>query len=263
MWTSVRGKGARMARGGATDTEAAVELSLLGGFGLWHEREPVPVAPAAQRLLAFLAVHRRPVLRTFAAASLWQDGTDRRACANLRSTLRRLPRPAGAPLVLADTSHVALPAEVRVDLWAAQAGMEPGGRRAPDPQLLEADLLPAWDEDWLLAERERHRLLRLHALERLCAEHREAGRFDDAVRAGLAAVVSEPLRESAHRALIEVHLAEGNHAEALRQYQTYRRSLRVELGLGPSPAIRSLVAHLLGRPADPPARPLREGVSRW
>ena len=228
----------------------SLELALLGGFGLRQGREPVGVAPAAQRLLAFLAVQRRPVLRTYAAATLWQDGTDRQACANLRSTLRRLPRPMGRALVAADASHVALPHGVRVDLWDAQSSIEPGGRRLPDPDLLQADLLPEWDEDWLLAERERHRLLRLHALERLCAEHRERGRFDEAVRAGLAAIVSEPLRESAHRALIEVHLAEGNHAEALRQYQTYRHRLREELGLSPSPVIRTLVGPLLGRPAD-------------
>ncbi|MDP9399167.1 MAG: bacterial transcriptional activator domain-containing protein, partial [Actinomycetota bacterium] len=69
--------------------------------------------------------------------------------------------------------------------------------------------------------------------------------------AGLAAVQSEPLRESAHRRVIEVHLAEGNLGEALRQYQTYRRLVADELGLPPSPAIRRLVAPLLGRPVDP------------
>jgi DNA-binding SARP family transcriptional activator len=47
-----------------------------------------------------------------------------------------------------------------------------------------------------------------------------------------------------------VHLAEGNAAEALRQYQTYRSLLADELGLGPSPALRRLVAPLLGRPVD-------------
>ncbi len=73
-----------------------------------------------------------------------------------------------------------------------------------------------------------------------------------AEREGLGAVRSEPLRDSAHRSVIEVHLAEGNHAEALRQYDGYRRLLADELGLPPSPAIRRLVAPLLGRPVDLP-----------
>jgi DNA-binding SARP family transcriptional activator len=77
--------------------------------------------------------------------------------------------------------------------------------------------------------------------------------MDAALAAGLAAVSCDPLRESAHRRLAQVHIAEGNFAEALRQYQTYRRLARTELGLPPSPQFRSLVGPLLGRPLDRPA----------
>jgi DNA-binding SARP family transcriptional activator len=175
--------------------------------------------------------------------------------------LRRLPKPDGVSLVTAGPTHVSLPPWVGVDLWEAQARLDarpadgdadPAGSQDAhlDPELLQADVLPEWLDDWLVTERERHRQLRLHALERLCGEHRDQGRYDLAIRAGLTAVAGEPLRESAHRALIEVHLAEGNHAEALRQYQGYRHRLREELGLAPSPVIRALVAPLLGRPAD-------------
>ncbi|MQA86310.1 MAG: hypothetical protein GEV03_17165 [Streptosporangiales bacterium] len=95
--------------------------------------------------------------------------------------------------------------------------------------------------------------VRLHALEALCAHHRASGRLDTALQAGLAAVACEPLRESAHRQLARVHLAEGNPSEALRQYDLYRRLLRTELGLAPSPKFRQLVAPLLGRPLDAPS----------
>lgn len=54
--------------------------------------------------------------------------------------------------------------------------------------------------------------------------------------------------------MITVHLAEGNAAEALRQYHVYRRMLALELGLPPSPSIRSLVGPLLGRPIERPSR---------
>jgi DNA-binding SARP family transcriptional activator len=43
---------------------------------------------------------------------------------------------------------------------------------------------------------------------------------------------------------MQVHLAEGNAGEALRQYDAFRRLLRSELGLPPSPAMRRLVAEL-------------------
>jgi DNA-binding SARP family transcriptional activator len=144
---------------------------------------------------------------------------------------------------------------------------------------LQHDLLPDWAEEWLVIEQESFRQKRLHALEQGAALLCRSGHFSDALEAGLGAVQSEPLRESAHRRVIEVHLAEGNQAEALRQYDGYRRLLADELGLRPSESIRRLVAPLLGRPADRPrsggrdnghapsprvqdAAPLRDGPRR-
>ena len=103
-------------------------------------------------------------------------------------------------------------------------------------------------------EQESFRQRRLHALERGADLLCRAGRYHDALTAGLGAVRSEPLRESAHRRVIQVHLAEDNHAEALRQYDHYRHLLARELGLAPSATMRGLVGPLLGRPIDLPRR---------
>jgi DNA-binding SARP family transcriptional activator len=64
------------------------------------------------------------------------------------------------------------------------------------------------------------------------------------MEAGLAAVRGEPLRESAHRAVINVHLAEGNRAQALGEYHRFRDRLERELGLAPSARMDELVAEL-------------------
>nr|WP_253945332.1 bacterial transcriptional activator domain-containing protein [Nocardioides sp. zg-DK7169] len=168
-----------------------------------------------------------------------------------------MPRPRARSLVLATATQVRLSDDLAVDLWEAEdlaralcadAGADPDALASL--HLLEADLLPHWQEDWLLVDQEAHRQRRLHALEHSSRALRETGRFDEALRAALGAVRSEPLRESAHRRVIEVHLAEANHAAALRQYDTYRRQLADELGLPPSSEIRRLVGPLLGRPVD-------------
>ncbi len=121
------------------------------------------------------------------------------------------------------------------------------------------ELLPDWYDDWVMFERERLRQLRLHALEILCRRLAAAGSFGPAVDAGLAAVLGEPLRESAQRVLIEAHLAEGNRSEAIRQYNSYRVRLYAELGLQPSPSLRRLVLEVEGDDAglavDAPAIP--------
>jgi DNA-binding SARP family transcriptional activator len=83
-------------------------------------------------------------------------------------------------------------------------------------------------------ERERFRQLRLHALESLCESLAAAGEYGAAVDAGMACIAAEPLRESAHRALIGVHIAAGNRNEALREYRLYCALMRNELGLRPS-----------------------------
>ena len=110
-----------------------------------------------------------------------------------------------------------------------------------DELMLAGDVLPDWYDDWIVIQRERFRQARLHALRlRRTLVHR--GRYESAIDVGLAAVAGEPLRESAHRAVILVHLAEGNRSEALRQYELCRRLLKEQLGLEPSPETERLRA---------------------
>lgn len=234
-------------------------LFLLGNFALTFDGEPLRLSGPAQALLACLAINqrRRPLPRTGLAERLWCDTSPVRAASNLRSVLWRLPRPRGRQLVVSDAAAVQLSGDMEVDLWQAEALVETicssslaSGEPLGDLSHLREDLLPDWHDDWLLVERESHRQKRLHALERASAHLRDAGEYNAALSAALAAVQCDPLRESAHRRVIEVHLTEDNHAEALRQFETYRRLVAHELGLPPSPAIRELVSGLVGRPVD-------------
>lgn len=219
-----------------------VRLTLLGTFALRCGPEPVALPMSAQRVLAFLALQDRPVQRSFLAASLWLDSPETRAFASLRSALWRLRRH-GERLVRQTGQALSL-GEVDVDLRRSDAharGVLAGGDGPIDVDLLQADLLPDWYDDWLLIERERHRQLRLNALELLCERLAEANRLPEALEAGLAALAGDPLRESSHRALVRVHLAHGNVAEAVRQYDLYRRLLSDNLGLEPSERMLELI----------------------
>lgn len=228
-----------------------VQLALVEGFELTNNGHEVLLPVAAQRLLAFLALHDRPLLRLHVATVLWPDTSERRSSANLRSTLWRLQRP-GCPVVQATAKHLRLAPGVLVDIRELTrlanelvAGSIDMGAVDYAKLYRRGELLGDWYEDWLMIERERFRQLRVHALEQLCARLIAVGRFGEAVQAGLAAVEAEPLRESARRVLIRTHLAEGNGAEALTQYHVYKELLRRELGLKPSPEIEELVARLM------------------
>jgi DNA-binding SARP family transcriptional activator len=232
------------------DVPPTPHLRLLGGFELRVGARPIPLSLGPQRLLAFLALHTRPATRSCAAGTLWPEAAEERAAANLRSTLWRIRR-TRLSLVSALGSYLGLEPAVRVDVrdsigTARRLLDEQAGERDLDAAevALQGDVLPDWDDDWALLERERFRQIRLHALERRCDLLAAQGRSSDAIEAGLAVVAAEPLRESAHRSLILAHLAEGNRAEAIRQFTLYSRLMRRELGLEPSPEISGLVRPL-------------------
>jgi DNA-binding SARP family transcriptional activator len=222
---------------------------LLGGFALRIDGQMVALPMAAQRLLAFLALDERPLLRAYVAGSLWPESEERHAAGSLRSALFKLRRSAPA-LVELKSGHIELSHEMSVDVRDAIALCHRLLDHAPfvpddaDIVRLSLDLLPDWTDDWLGMEREHFRQLRLHALEELSERLTLQGRFPQAIESGIAAVAAEPLRESAHRALIKAHAAEGNRGEAARDYHYFRHLLQDELGVEPSGAMEDLVRGL-------------------
>jgi DNA-binding SARP family transcriptional activator len=248
------------ARAGTPDVRlpaaSSVRVTLLDAFGLTCDGSSVSLPMSGQRLVAFVALHPHPVLRHYVAGSLWPDTTDERAGANLRSVLWRLHR-AGLRVIDAADQQLRLRADVSVDLREA----ETLARRALDddraegydldPWVLSRDLLPDWYDDWVLVERECFRQFRLRALDAVCNQLIRAGRMREALDAGLCSMAAEPLRESAHRALIRVHLADGNVCEAIRQYRLCRRLLRERLGIEPSDRMKELIGAVAGTETRP------------
>jgi SARP family transcriptional regulator, regulator of embCAB operon len=230
-------------------------VSLLGSFDLLVDGRPRRDLPhGSQRLLAYLAIRDRTVSRASAAGTLWPEVSEEHAYASLRSSVSRLNGIRGT-VIRVTTRDLSLSDGVSVDVRDARLL----AHRLIDPATptldtdlsdhailtLSADLLPDWYDDWAVAEAEEWRQLRLHALDVLAERLIGAGRHADAVGAALAAVKAEPLRETAHAALIRVYLAEGNRAEALAAYEHYRAVLHSELGLEPTPAIRELFRGIL------------------
>lgn len=239
--------------GGTVARPGRTTVRVLGGFELAVDLRPVFLPIQAQRVLGFLAVRPSMTQRDALAGTLWPDFSEARARSNLRTALWRI-RQAGPRIVEATRNWVKIGAGVHVDSRRASKlaqdliehkTVAPVTRSAL--ALLEEDLLPGWDEEWLVVERERMRQLRIHALEALSVRLREQGRFGEAIDAALSAVAAEPLRESAQIALIEAYLAEGNVSEAARQRESYRLLLDMELGLEPSARVQALGTSSVGR----------------
>ena len=157
-------------------------------------------------------------------------------------------RPDGQPVLLSELPYLVVRhADGGADAHSvAERVSHDYGRRLAGP------LLPGWTDDWLLAEIERIQQLRVHALDIWAARLLAVAAYPLALSVAEAAVLADPLRESAHRRLMEVHLAQGNTASALRQYQRFSALLREELGIRPSRLIQAMADRITG--PDAPGR---------
>jgi DNA-binding SARP family transcriptional activator len=225
----------------------ATRLALLRGFALGAGGRTFPLPQNAERLLTFLALNGGTLRRDYVAGSLWPESAEGNAAANLRTAIWRIQQ-TGGQVIDATRTRLQLAEVVAVDVREATAlALDPDSQAGPAAgaellELLDSDLLPDWYDEWLPPHRERWRQLRLHSLESLALRMARAGRFAMAVDAALAAVRAEPLRESANRCLIQVHLAEGNVCEARRALELHRQAIRADLGIEPSPQLVALVS---------------------
>ena len=250
-------------------------VSVLGSFGFAAADGSRPVlSGGSQRLLAFLALHDAPVPRSAAAGSLWPDASGEHASSSLRSALTRLGATTRDAVAVTDID-LRLADDVAVDIRRSQGFarrlLEPDVEPDVEPAVTELgakaitalsrDLLPDWYDDWVVPEAEGWRQLRLHALEALSDKLTIVGRHAHAMGAALAAVRVEPLRESATAAVIRVHLAEGNQADALREFRRYRSLLQRELGVEPTTNLFALVG--VAPMASRRSIDLRENRDKW
>jgi DNA-binding SARP family transcriptional activator len=234
----------------------SLQLNVLPGFQLDCSDHLVALPLGAQRLLAYLAVHRTSLLRAHVSEALWPEVDRRRASANLRSAIWRI-RQAGHNVLDATGNRLGLTPDVVVDFQEETAlarrildRSDPWPDRTVGQEAvtkLSTDLLQDWYDDWLLLERDRWNQLRLHALEALAERLLARGELSQAIDAALAAVWIEPLRESAQRILVRVHAAEGNLCEAVAQYRRYQQLLRHELSTSPTAQMEQLIHELAPR----------------
>jgi DNA-binding SARP family transcriptional activator len=236
----------------AVSSTGLYHLQLLGDFDFKYAGSPVALPLGARRLLTLLAVNGE-LRRGAAAELLWPDCPPTRATSNLRTTLCRTGRIQGPTLINRVGPRLQLAPSVTVDLhvsWSKAREVVAGLSDLPDDYEgfisdLTQPLLPDWSEEWLTLERERWDLMRQHALEVLAQEFGAARRYLAAIQTALSAIVVDPIREAAHRIIVEVHLAEGDSASALKRYRNYQTLLEREFDVAPSPRMADLLQKLL------------------
>nr|WP_254056859.1 bacterial transcriptional activator domain-containing protein [Clavibacter michiganensis] len=254
---------------GQRRSTVVIRVDVLGGFrvaGLGADPAsaspgPDPTGAAlsegTRRLIAALAIRARPADRGTLASQLWPDALDGRAASSLRSAIARLGD-GGREIVGSAPGGLVLHDAVDVDLRTARATaarlLEPRHGEPDDADispaavaLFSADLLPDWFDAWLEPAAEEWRHLRVNALEAQSQALLTRARLHEAAAAARRAIDVDPLRQTAQRCLITVHVAAGNQSDALRAYDMYRTRLAREVGLEPTAMLTELVSGLRPR----------------
>lgn len=225
-------------------------VSAADGFSV------IPLSAAAERLLAYLLLHRRASIpRKHLAFELCPDAPESESLARLRRHLhllqRALPTPESErPWVLAERATVQWNAGAdtwldveeferlclplaRLDASAAAGPTVDELARAVD--LYADDLLVDSYEDWVLVERERLRGTLALALRRLAGLQTAAGDLRAAAAVSERLVRHDPLIEASHRLHMALRYLGGDRGAALSAYRTCERTLAEELSVAPMP----------------------------
>ena len=252
----------------------ALTVTLFGGFeirGAAGARYDLPGQKERALLAVFALSPAADYSRDWLAGLLWSERENSQARDSLKHAIARLRHcfePAGIAVIRADRNSVGVNAaamqidvvefentlkETSIESDARALGLYRG-------EFLEGISIrdPAF-EDWLRIERQRLRNLAEAAATRLMQGALLAGSGERADFAAQRLLSLDPLREDACRALMQLHHAQGETAQALKLFETLRARLRRELGVTPEPEtirLSGAIRHMRGSAASAPATPL-------
>src|SRR5262245_14831194 len=212
-----------------------LQVRLLGGFELrsGHGRDAPPSGRKVRALLACLALSAgKPWPREKLMALLWSDRGEEQARASLRQALAELRRALGEPSPLRtehdtvglDPAMIALDA-IEFERLAKAGHLDKAAALYRGPLLDGHGVRDEAFEEWLGVERGRLHDLAVDLLDRLAAS--QTG--DAAIETAQRLLQLDPAREETHRLLMRLYAADGQRAQALRQYQQCRETLQREL----------------------------------
>lgn len=248
--------------------QGASHVRLLGGLSVAVDGERVDggeLAGGQARLVLarLLLAAGEAVPVEDVADAVWGTAPPtswRAALRTLVSTVRaRVARLGGVSVVTDGPSHrLALPSPVVVDRHVGRALLVEAEVAAEEAahdetlragvaalQLLEQPFVPGAGGVWVAQQRDACREDRLRALHLVGRAHLGRGQPHRAVRTARELLAETPVRESAHRLLMESLARAGESGEAAEAYERCRAVLGDRLGVVPSKATTRLHARIL------------------
>lgn len=229
---------------------ARVVIHLLGEATATVDGRPLAelTGPRMQRLLARVAFARDAgVPRDRLACELWPDSSAAQARTNLRKLLHDLRR--ALPCEALDTGQRTVRWNDDRSVWldvVAFTDAVGGGDPETAVRCYGGDLLPACEDDWSVAVRERLRRLAVELLAGLAARAAAELRDTAVLRHARRLLAIDALHEPACRLLMDALVRRGERSEALRVYDRLAADLARDLGVTPEPATTAIAEGLRG-----------------
>jgi DNA-binding SARP family transcriptional activator len=246
---------------------STLRISLFGTFSLQRDGQNVSRFPSrkVRDLLAYLALNRRTSFsREHLAGLFWGDFDDEKARHSLNTAVWRMngvllehagDRGRGCLRITPQEIGFNPGANVWVDVSEfesrcalAERAQTPETRAALEAQAVTfytGDLMADCYEDWCDLERERLRCMYLNTLGRLVTYHARRKEHDAAIEYAQRILACDSVREEVHRELIELYVAAGQPAAALRQYRKCEEVLQRELAVAPMRETQALLTTVL------------------
>ena len=225
--------------------------------------------PGRQGRVAFVfltANRSRPSSRAELVDAIWPDQPPQdteTALSAILSKLRATLKKTGWPTEATIDAHtksigIRLPHETWIDIEAAANAIDEaeGALRAGDAMkawgcanvvvaVARRPFLPDVEAPWIEIRRAALRALLGRGLQCLASASEAGDEMALAVQYRSEILDLEPFRETAYQALMRLHSAMGNRAEALRVFERCRTLLREELGASPSHQTEALFLEIL------------------
>ena len=241
-----------------------MEFRLLGPFEVLSRGEPVRVSAGKQHaLLARLLLDpNRAVSNEQLVDALWPEAPPATAHKMVQIHVSQLRKALPEPRVRTRAPGYLIEiAEDELDLLRFDRAVSEGRQALPDEPERARDLLGSalalWrgpaladlSEPFASHERARLEESRIAALEWRVEADLAVGRHREVVSELESLTADYPLRERLRAHQMLAHYRSGRQAEALAAFQTFRRLLDDELGLGPSALLRELEGQILRQDA--------------
>lgn len=196
----------------------------------------------AVAMLAYLALSGERQSRDNLAALLWSEFDDARAKAALRRTLSTLKTAVGAECLFISREAIGLERDhVWCDVAHFQLAVQNGDWETA-VSLYRDDFMTGFSlrdsipfDDWQVMQAETLRREMSQTLEMLCQQQQGARQLTEAITTAHQWLTFDPLREEAHRFLMNLYAHSGQRNNALNQYRACVRILDEELGVAPLP----------------------------